>query len=74
MSLDIVLSVFLPVLVVLLPIDFVDFRHDSAVQSSLTALAAPEVPEFNNLVYHITKHIKIKGKITHFATNLLILQ
>ena len=22
----------------------------------------------------ITKHIKIKGKITHFATNLLILQ
>ena len=40
-SLDIVLSVFLPVPVVLLPIDFVDFRHDSAVQSSLTALAAP---------------------------------
>ena len=27
-----------------------------------------------NLVNHITKHIKIKGKITHFATNLLILQ
>ena len=28
----------------------------------------------DNLVNHITKHIKIKGKITHFATNLLILQ
>lgn len=24
--------------------------------------------------YYITKHIKNKGKITHFATNLLILQ
>jgi hypothetical protein len=43
-------------------------------QSTVTRWYSVCALNFNANNYYITKHIKIKGKITHFATNLLILQ
>ena len=43
-------------------------------QGAVTRCESARPLNFNANNYYITKHIKIKGKITHFATNLLILQ